>query len=226
MVHKPSNPSDIPWSAEGFIADNRRVFGDNRRIYLRRKAVFLRNLDHEIAWWLEVGAGNGEFSAELVSQGCRVVLLDKNLELLRSYRGESGWLVTADATRLSFPDASVPGIFCSCLLHHLDDRSRRAFMKEVARILTPIGLFAVFEHNPLHPAVQWVVRRLPYDKDARLLMPRRARIDMQRVGIKPAGTAWLNVVPASLPRLEWLEKRLVGIPVGTQWVVWGRKNRM
>lgn len=95
-------------------------------------------------------------------------------------------------------------------------------MREVARVLAPGGWFVVFEHNPLHPAVQWIVRRLPYDRDARLLAPRTARACMTRAGIAPAGTVWLNSIPASLPWLEWLEERLSGVPTGTQWAVWGR----
>ncbi len=220
------NQPDPLWTAEGFAGDNRRVFGNGRSVYLRRKAVFLRNLARDVPWWLEAGAGNGEFAAELISQGCRTVLLDSSLALLRTYSGTSDGLVAADAARLPFPDAAIPGVVCSCLLHHLNDPSRQAFMAEVARVLVPGGWFFVFEHNPLHPAVQWVMRRLPYDRDARLLTPRAARAGMRRAGLTPAGTAWLNAIPASLPWLEWLEQSLTGIPAGTQWAAWGRKGQI
>lgn len=226
MSRPSGDPQASLWSAAGFADDNRRVFGDSRRVYLRRKAVFLRKLAPNVPWWLEAGAGNGEFAAELISQGCRTLLLDSSLDLLRSYRGASEGLVAADAARLPFPDASVPGVVCSCLLHHLDDRLLRAFMREVSRVLTPGGPLVVFDHNPMHPAVQWLVRMLPYDRDARLVTPRMAKNVMRRAGIEPAGTAWLNAVPACFSGLEWLEKLLFDIPTGTQWVVWGASPRL
>ena len=223
MSRPNGDPNASLWSAAGFADDNRRVFGDSRQVYLRRKAVFLRKLAPDVPWWLEAGAGNGEFAAELISQGCRTLLLDSSLDLLRSFRGASEGLVEADAACLPFPDAGVPGVVCSCLLHHLDDRSLRAFMREAARVLAPGGPLVVFDHNPLHPAVQWLIRMLPYDRDARLVTPRVTKSAMRSAGIEPAGTAWLNTVPASLPSLEWLDKLLSGIPAGTQWAVWGRR---
>lgn len=223
MSRPNGDPEPSPWSAADFTDDNRRVFGDSRRVYLRRKAVFLRKLAPDIPWWLEAGAGNGEFAAELISQGCRTLLLDSSLDLLRSFRGVSEGLIASDAARLPFPGASVPGVVCSCLLHHLDGRSLRAFMREAARVLVPGGPFVVFDHNPLHPAVQWLVRMLPYDRDARLVTPRMTKAAMQRAGIKPSGTAWLNAVPACLPGLDWLERLLSDVPTGTQWAVWGRR---
>jgi len=224
-VSRPNgDPATSLWSAAGFADDNRRVFGDSRRVYLRRKAVFLRKLAPDVPWWLEAGAGNGEFAAELIFQGCRTLLLDSSLDLLRSFRGTSEGLVAADAACLPFPDGSVPGVVCSCLLHHLDDCSLRAFIREAARVLAPEGRLVVFDHNPLHPAVQWLIRMLPYDRDARLVTPRMTKTVMRQAGIEPAGTAWLNAVPACLRGLEWLERLLSGMPAGTQWAVWGRRR--
>lgn len=223
MSRPNGDPNASLWSAAGFADDNRRVFGDSRQVYLRRKAVFLRKLAPDVPWWLEAGAGNGEFAAELISQGCQTLLLDSSLDLLRSFRGTSEGLVAADAAHLPFPDTSIPGVVCSCLLHHLDDRSLRAFMGEAARVLAPGGWFVVFDHNPLHPAVQWLIHMLPYDRDVRLVTPRKTKAAMRRAGIEAAGTEWLNAVPAGLPGLEWLEKLLSGVPAGTQWAVWGRR---
>ena len=55
------------------------------------------------------------------------------------------------------PDASVDVVFAICVVHHVPPAHWGAFAAEMARVLRPGGVAAIFEHNPLNPVTRRVV---------------------------------------------------------------------
>jgi hypothetical protein len=89
----------------------------------------------------------------------------------------------------------------------------------MARVLRPGGLAVVFEHNPYHPATQWVVRTTKIDQNAILLPPREVRTGFCSVGLRDIQKRYLLFFP---PRWRWLqpvERWLEKLPLGGQYVI-------
>ena len=102
---------------------------------------------------LEIGAGTGYFSLNLVRAGVvgSAVCTDISPGMLRTLQGNARRLglpvqtVTADAERLPLPDESFDLVFGHAVLHHLPDLAR-AF-SEFHRVLRPGGAL-VFAGEP------------------------------------------------------------------------------
>lgn len=84
---------------------------------------------------LDVGAGSGVVSSELVASGCRLVLTD--VADWRSARADGLPFVLADAAALPFGSRTCTGVHLARVLHHVPDW--RAVLAETARVLAPGG---------------------------------------------------------------------------------------
>jgi 2-polyprenyl-3-methyl-5-hydroxy-6-metoxy-1,4-benzoquinol methylase len=178
---------------------------------------------------LDFGCGDGIFLERLhrlgvscKSYGCdvssamvmrareRVAITGAELSLLRSGRVDSA---------SNFFDV----VIVSSVLHHVIPRERSNVYEELNRVLAPGGICVIFEHNPFHPAVRYVVATTPIDKNAQLLRPLSVRRGLSASGFVSLKTRWLMSFP---PRWVWahrLEQLLEFLPTGGQYVVTGEK---
>jgi 2-polyprenyl-3-methyl-5-hydroxy-6-metoxy-1,4-benzoquinol methylase len=91
---------------------------------------------------LDVGAGQGTFSARLAARGFSVVSADASpaaVEVLRTRLG--GEVARADATALPFPDGSFDAVVLGEVLEHVEDD--RGAVAETARVLRSGGVAAL-----------------------------------------------------------------------------------
>jgi ubiquinone/menaquinone biosynthesis C-methylase UbiE len=99
----------------------------------------------------DIGAGTGYFAiplAQAVGPTGRVYAVDlqpEMLDLLRAAmpQGAPIELVSADASRITLPTASVDLCFTANVWHELDDRA--AVLAEFARLLRPAGRLAILD---------------------------------------------------------------------------------
>ena len=86
---------------------------------------------------------------------------------------------------------------------------------------------AVTEHllNPWNPGTRLVMRRIPFDRDAKLLSPPHARELLTRAGFNVLRTDFLFLFPRVLSALRPPEGRLARFPVGAQYMVLCRKGK-
>jgi demethylmenaquinone methyltransferase / 2-methoxy-6-polyprenyl-1,4-benzoquinol methylase len=95
---------------------------------------------------LDVAAGTGLVSAELLRRGFRVTALDQSpemLELARARLGVRAEIVEASAEALPFADATFDHLTVTYLLRYVDDPG--ATLTELARVVRPGGLVASLE---------------------------------------------------------------------------------
>lgn len=93
---------------------------------------------------LDVGTGTGKSLCVLESSANSVVGVDRNQSLLtvaQQVAGENTRLVKAEVTELPFDDASFDLIASSGLGSALDKSTAIAFYKELARVMTPDGVY-------------------------------------------------------------------------------------
>jgi len=118
---------------------------------------------------LDLGCGAGRHAFEAYRRGARVIAADLDLKELAPVsdmfaamraEGETGppaqaAAVTADATRLPFPDGSFDGIIVAEMLEHIPNDA--AALKEIARVLRPGGTLAVTVPAWLPERVCWAL---------------------------------------------------------------------
>lgn len=179
---------------------------------------------------LDFGCGIGNMTREVAERlpSTRVVGTDRSedsLTIARELSGRTSSEVRYVATptdRLPFSDASFSFAFCSGVFHHIAPDERPYWIAELRRVLAPDGRFCMFEHNPLNPLTVQVVRRVPFDRDAKLLMAREAISLLKQAGFAVAPAHYYFFFPNALRALRRLEPLLRKVPVGAQYFVVGR----
>lgn len=113
--------------------------------------------------------------------------------------------------------------FCNGVFHHIPLDQRDEAVRRVWRSLRPGGYWAFWENNPWNPGTRWVMKRIPFDRDAILVCPGEARRRLRVGGFEVIGSDFLFYFPRSLAWLRWLEPAFVKLPFGAQYLVLARK---
>lgn len=204
--------------------ESREHFAHER---VRWLAARLSDLGVRPSTILDYGCGTGGAAPELLEQlhARAVVGVDASRESLDVARR-----VHPDA-RLQFrstSDLETAGQFelayCNGVFHHVEPEQRPAALGSVHRSLSAGGYFAFWENNPWNPGTRLVMRRIPFDRDAKLLSPPHARRLLSGAGFDVLRTDFLFLFPRMLSVLRPLEARLARVPAGAQYMVLCRKR--
>jgi hypothetical protein len=82
----------------------------------------------------------------------------------------------------------------------------------------------LWENNPWNPGTRLVMRRIPFDRDAKTLSAPCARRLLDAAGFDIMSTDFLFLFPRPLAVLRPLEARLTHLPAGAQYMVLCRKR--
>jgi len=175
---------------------------------------------------LDYGCGTGGTSPELLEQlhARTVVGVDASRESLDVAR------TTHADPRLRFEalsdldrSAAFEVAYCNGVFHHIEPEQRLDALSYVHRSLATGGVFGLWENNPWNPGTRLVMRRIPFDRDAKLLSPPHARALVSRAGFTVLRTDFLFFFPRMLSALRPLEARLAAVPAGAQYMILCRK---
>jgi trans-aconitate methyltransferase len=198
------------------------------RLRVRRLAERLSSLGVQARHVLDYGCGTGGASPELLEQlhARTVVGVDASRESLNVARA-----MHADP-RLQFealseldPSAAFEVAYCNGVFHHIEPDQRLDALGYGDRSLAEGGVFALWENNPWNPGTRLVMRRIPFDRDAKLLSAPHARELVTRAGFTVLRTDFLFFFPRLLSALRPLEAGLAGVPAGAQYMILCRKLR-
>lgn len=170
---------------------------------------------------LDVGCGVGVTDHYLVDSFERVVgvdIFDGVLERAAQANPEADYRLYDGAT-LPLEDASVDVAFAICVVHHVPPANWHAFAAEMARVLRPGGIAAIFEHNPFNPVTRRVVSNCVFDEDAVLLRRRRARGLLRQAGLAPCEDRYIAFLPFGGRAVAPVEAALRRVPLGAQYYV-------
>lgn len=132
------------------------------------------------------------------------------------YLPYDGWTIPAEAD--SFDLA-----FTACVFHHIDEAIHGRLLAEIRRVLRPGGHFFLFEHNPLNPLTRHAVNTCPFDENAVLVASGRMRRRFAEASFRQIRREFCLFFPGLLAALRPLERHLGWLPLGAQYLIWGRK---
>ncbi len=202
--------------------------GDNE--FLRAKARWVAH------WW----ADSNRPPPRVLDYGSGTGLLTRYLHDLCpewSYSGTdpSSGMVEEAKANAPFADFSVlPGdgvpcagprfdlVLMSGVLHHVPSQDWDSTFARVRSLLEARGRLLVFEHNPLNPLTQLVVRTTRIDRDARMHTSGFVIAALARCGFEVESRRYLHFFPPRLGGLQPLERKIAWLPLGSQYLILSR----
>jgi SAM-dependent methyltransferase len=211
---------------EGVINDYVGFAGQSQDFYTRAKALHLRHLLDERSGAkrldvLDIGCGHGLIHPHLNGTGYKLTGVDvaeKAIDFARQMNPGVGYDVY-DGSRLPYADASFDVAFTICVMHHVPPDQWPAFVTEAKRVLRPGGTFVVFEHNKINPLVQWVVSRIPIDRNAVLLTSWRTQKLLRNASFSEVTCKHILFFPFEGQVFQTVESSLGWLPMGAQYYV-------
>jgi len=176
---------------------------------------------------LDFGSGQGSSTRLLLDAlgGSEAVGMDTSAALIATAKQSNTdarikYLQIAASTRAeeSFDCAYTNGVF-----HHIAIAERADACRFVFNSLRPGGLFALWENNPWNPGTRYVMRRIPFDRDAVTLTIPEAVGLASGVGFEVLDVDSLFFFPRQLRALRGLEPLLSRTRLGAQYMVFCRK---
>lgn len=97
---------------------------------------------------VDAGCGPGWLTAQLARQGLDVSGMDVSAGLLAIARAHHPHVrfTSGSITRMPYRDASLAGVLCWFVLHHVPDTELSAAVRELARVLAPGGQLLLGGH--------------------------------------------------------------------------------
>ena len=230
---KPQNDSEFDQYATAYeealqkgvslSGESKDYFAQKRVDWLKRR---LLETGRQTTAIMDFGCGTGGAIPFLAAtfQPALLVGLDVSTASISLAQQEFG----SDTIRFSTPEEYSPAgdfdlVFCNGVFHHIPPLERPGCLKFIANSLKPGGVFAMWENNPWNLGTRMVMARIPFDRDAIVLSYLEARALMREAGLTPEHSDFQFFFPRFLSWLRPLEASLRGIPLGAQYMVFGRK---
>lgn len=113
----------------------------------------------------------------------------------------------------------VNGVF-----HHIEPSKWLPALRDLHRAIAPGGYLALFENNPWNPGARWVMKRIPFDRDAVPLSSRTTGRLVREAGFKRVSTTrYLFYFPRMLSWFRFAEPWFAPLPLGAQYYVLAQK---
>jgi trans-aconitate methyltransferase len=175
---------------------------------------------------VDFGCGLGHSAPHIVAAfpGATVLGVDTSVRSIDSARrryGSDRIAFTADAAAV--PGQSIELVYSNGTFHHIEPPERLDVVKTIRDCLRPGGLFALWENNPWNPGTRYVMKKIPFDRDAIPLSPREGKRLLAENGFEIVARDFAFYFPASLKFARGLEPLLIKAPLGAQYCVLGRK---
>lgn len=141
----------------------------------------------------------------------------KSLDIAQSRFPDAAQLRLFDGKSLPFKDNTFDVVFTACVFHHIPAAEHVRLLSEIRRVLTPGGVFFVFEHNPWNPLTVRVVNQCPFDENAVLITSSELRRRLTSARFRLVERRYRIFFPKFLGALRGIETILGWCPLGAQY---------
>lgn len=175
---------------------------------------------------LDIGCGHGHIHPYLTQSGIALNLsaIDVASTVVEEARqmNPAVQYKSYEGERLPYPDRSFDFAYTIAVLHHVPPPQWPAFLQEMRRVVKPGGHIAVFEHNPINPLTQWIVRTCPIDDNAVLLSSRTLTKLAKAAGLSEVESRYILFTPLDGEGYRKFDKMIGWLPLGAQYYVAAR----
>ena len=202
--------------------------GESRDYFARQRAAHTKRLCATASprRVMDFGCGLGHstpYLAEAFPQA-RIIGVDTSAGALdaarKRYGSANAEFMTSDSP---LPCGSIDVVYSNGTFHHIDPRDRKREVERIVDWLSPGGLFALWENNPWNPGTRLVMKRIPFDRDAKTLSYLNASRLLRESGLQIREVSSYFYFPSWLKPLRHLEPRLRSLPLGAQYCVLAQK---
>ena len=207
------------------------ISGENKMFFIEGRLNDIRSVlknRYTIKRILDFGCGIGDTTAKLAEyfpDATEIVgtdLSDQALDYAKQKFGSNKIkFINFDNFNLCdhFDLCYVNGVF-----HHIEPEKRANAIQMIYKALSKDGLFALCENNPWNPGTQYIMNKIPFDRDAQKINYLNCIKLLKSGGFTDiVEIRFLFYFPRVLSFLRRLEKKLVKIPFGAQYYVLAKK---
>lgn len=204
---------------------NVKMTGADSFYFVEQKVLTLR--DNEVGENLQVldfGCGDGvtELYVQKHLPGWMVEGIDISADSIKEAREKkitNTNFQLFNGTEIPFPNNSFEVVFVAAVFHHINFSLHEKIVKEIYRVLKPGGRLYFFEHNPINPFTQYLVKTCDFDKDAQLLSFTYSRRLFKKACFISVKMKFILFFPRKgiLSKLIGLENALNWLPLGGQY---------
>ena len=115
-------------------------------------------------------------------------------------------------------------IFSAGVFHHIPHTDHTKIINKLYSLLNSGGKLVIWEHNPLNPVTQKIVKDCPFDKDAVLIPSKTLREQFNGVPLSNVQVIYTTFFPKFLSFLNFLDPYLGWLPIGGQYLIIGQKD--
>ena len=204
--------------------EHKEFFAEGRVDWLARRLHSLSFRAHHV---VDFGCGTGGSTAFLlelpgVEQITGLEVSTKSLAVARRLHGSSR---TEFKQSSEFEaDGRIDLVFCNGVFHHISPSERPRTLAFLFKALRPGGIFAMWENNPWNPGTRYVMRRIPFDRDAVPLSAPEASRLFRTSGFDIVHMDFLFIFPRPLRWFRRFEPWLTKLPLGAQYLLLARKS--
>jgi trans-aconitate methyltransferase len=232
-VLNPETPAEFDQFATDYrqtLNEGLRYTGESPDYFARRRIAWLRRrlgrrADEASRRVLDFGCGIGDSLPLLrdVLGAQQVVGTDTSVAMLAQARHRQPWAPIAlpsDLTGLG----TFSLVYCNGVFHHIPPHERPQVLWRIHEMLSPDGVLAFWENNPWNPGTRFIMRRVPFDRNAEPLSAPAAQQLLRATGFRVERTDHLFVFPSVLRALRPMEPLMARWPIGGQYLVLARRT--
>lgn len=112
-------------------------------------------------------------------------------------------------------------IFSSGVFHHIPHAEHAELIEKLSSLLNPGGKLVIWEHNPINPITQKIVKDCIFDEDAVLVPSKKLRNHFRRASLSNIQVIYTTFFPKFLSALNFTDPYLGWLPLGGQYVITG-----
>jgi trans-aconitate methyltransferase len=227
------NKADFDCYADSYdqtLAAGPAVSGEGREYFAEGRvkwlASCLRRVGSAPSIVIDYGCGTGLTSSLLLKSLAaeKVIGIDTSVRSIEVARRDYG----SERIQFSLPHEYAPVseadlVYCNGVFHHIPPEQRASTLQFLYQTLRPNALFSLWENNPWNPGTQYIMARLPFDRDAIKLNAFESRKLVRSEGFVVLRTDFLFFFPRLLRVFRPIEKLTSGLPLGAQYQVLSRR---
>jgi len=172
--------------------------------YLEKRVRFLSHYLNKDSKILDVGCGTGRLINNLSMLGdLEICGCDNSIEMLKIAKMPGDCrLICSSSDYLPYTDNTFDAVISVSVFHHLKSQGAMLrTMNEMIRVTKKNGRVVIWDANPLNPYWFFLFKRIPYDKDVKMLMPLKKIIsEAKRYNLKKIEVLRNGWIPDFIPR--------------------------